>query len=250
MNYINVNTLINFIQCEMTTEDIKNIDISQSTLYKAKHNPDYILRMRFENIIKLSEYIIKKRLEKKRVSYVGIDIGTSNILTASDKDMKRTLIIENKRIYNAIKTYNRWLNGKNPTKESSENSKETLLRTIETNVAKLINELTNHYIEPVTFVVGKVYQESEKIRPHYTLYRIFVEKMREEMHYRNIGIEIEDESYTSIICPECNHRDSGNRTNSNQFRCKSCGFSHENDDVVASVNIVKRYLENREDNAF
>lgn len=250
MNDININTIVNFIQCEMTTEDIKNIDISKSTLYKAKHNQNYLYRMRFENIIKLSEYIIQKRLERKRVDYVGIDIGTKNTLTSSDKDMKRTLIIENKRIYNAIKTYNSGLNGKNPTKESIENTKEALIRTIETNVDKLINQLMNHYIEPVTFVVGRVYQASEMIRPHYTLYRIFIEKMKEAMLHYNINIEVENEEFTSIICPKCDYKDSKNRTNSNQFKCKNCDFFHENDDVVASVNIVKRYLENRVDNTF
>src|SRR5699024_4058813 len=112
-NDININTMLRFIQQEMTVEDMRELDISYQTLYKVKKYETYIWRMRFENIIKINDYIKSKKLERKRVEYVGIDIGTSRTLTASDKDMKRTLILENIRIANAIKTYEMCLKGKN-----------------------------------------------------------------------------------------------------------------------------------------
>lgn len=242
-NDININTILRFIQQEMTVEDMRELDISYQTLYKVKKYETYIWRMRFENIIKINDYIKSKKLERKRVEYVGIDIGTSRTLTASDKDMKRTLILENNRIANAIKTYEMCLKGKKPTKEKKENAKEALLRTIEANVDKLVNQLINHYIEPVTFVIGKVNPISTEMISHSVLYQTVLERLNNLSLNHDINIMTVDENFTSITCPKCNHKDGRNRTKSNKFDCKNCEFTHDNDDVIASVNIVKRYLE-------
>src|SRR5699024_5316200 len=123
-NDININTILKFIQQEMTIEDMRELDISYQTLYKVKKNESYIWRMRFENIIKINNYIKSKKQEHKRVEYVGVDIGTSRTLTASDKDMKRTLILENNRIANAIRTYKICIKGKKTDERKKENAKE------------------------------------------------------------------------------------------------------------------------------
>lgn len=240
---INIKALITFIQNEMTKEDAKALKISYSKISKIKKKQAYIWRMNFKNIAKINDYRLYKKKQRKNVKYVGIDIGTTHTLTASDIDMKRTLIIENKRIYNATKIYNQ-----SATKESVQNTEEMLVRTIESNVNKIINQLLNHYIEPVTFIVGEVYQSVENIKPHYTLYQIFLREIKKRAKHHDINIVSIDESYTSIVCPKCHYKDSKNRTNSNRFKCKQCDFAHDNDDVVASANIVARYISKKRKN--
>ena len=245
---ISIEALITFIQNEMTKEDAKALKISYSKISKIKKKQAYIWRMNFKDITKINDYRVYKKKQRKNVEYVGIDIGTTHTLTASDIDMKRTLIIENKRIYNATKIYNQNYNNQNATKESIQNTKEMLVRTIESNVDKIINQLLNRYTEPVTFIVGEVYQSVENIRPHYTLYQIFLREMKKRAKHHDINVVSIDESYTSLVCPKCHYKDSKNRTNSNSFKCKQCDFVHDNDDVVASANIVSRYISKKRKN--
>lgn len=245
--HLNITEVLNFIQHDMNSEDMKTIDISTTTLYKIKKNPEYIFNMKFHNIIIINDYLKSKKREHKRVAYVGIDLGTKQTITASDSEMKRTLVIQNKRIHNAIKTYESCLNSKNVTIDGIHNVQEMLIRTINTNAEKLVNQLINHYIEPVTFVIGRVYQTSKRKHPHYDLYRILLEKLMKAKKTHAINVLTIDESYTSITCPKCKIRDSKNRTTTNKFECRNCGFIHGNDDIIASVNIVNKFLETRGD---
>ncbi|MDK7284278.1 zinc ribbon domain-containing protein [Staphylococcus pettenkoferi] len=240
---IDLKALLTFIQNDITKDEAKRIKVDYKKINKVKKSPSYIERLKFKDIITLNDYRIEKKRQQKNVKYVGVDIGTTHTLTASDKDMKRTLTIKNKRIANATKIFNRTYNNKNATVENIDNVREMLIRTIEANVNKLTNQLINHYIEPITFVVGEVYSSESNIHPHYILYSELVKQIKDKAKARNLNIDVItiNEKDTSIICPKCNCKDKKNRTKSNSFVCRSCRYKHNNDDVIASSNIVRRF---------
>jgi putative transposase len=64
-------------------------------------------------------------------------------------------------------------------------------------------------------------------------------KIAQKCEELGIGLTKVNPAYTSQTCPNCSHRDKGNR-NLEVFRCKSCGFT-ANADQVGAINILKRF---------
>lgn len=64
-------------------------------------------------------------------------------------------------------------------------------------------------------------------------------KIESKCEELGIGLTKVNPAYTSQTCPNCSHRNKGNR-NLEVFRCKSCGFT-ANADQVGAINILKRF---------
>ncbi|MCX6345279.1 MAG: transposase [Armatimonadetes bacterium] len=70
------------------------------------------------------------------------------------------------------------------------------------------------------------------------------------------GIPVDEvgAAYTSQTCPKCGSVDKNNRLVQEEdgritrfkFKCRQCGFSHDNSDEVAAVNIARKYIYKKE----
>lgn len=246
MTYANIriDKIIEYIEKAATVKDFESMGLSKYIFNHLKDDPTYLFRMQLNKVSKINDYMNRlESLEKRKiqpiqekknksicVDVVGIDLGSNNTITASDQSMKRIFIMQNERIKNAMITYEKTKNKKN--------SKAELNRAINKNTDKLINSLLNHYIEPVTYVIGEMNQSSYAMT---LFYKTFLYKLKCKQDINNISVYHVDESKTSITCPKCGYKDKKNRKNNNRFECKECNFKCDNDDLVACVNIVKKY---------
>ena len=85
-NNVNINTIISFVE-SMTYDDIKKIDIPNSTLYTYKQNSRKLYNTKFENILKIHTYI-----QRYKTNIVGIDLGSNHYIAASNIDRSITYI--------------------------------------------------------------------------------------------------------------------------------------------------------------
>lgn len=246
MTYANIriDKIIEYIEKAATVKDFESMGLSKYIFNHLKDDPTYLFRMQLNKVSKINDYMNRlESLEKRKiqpiqekknksicVDVVGIDLGSNNTITASDQSMKRIFIMQNERIKNAMITYEKTKNKRN--------SKAELNRAINKNTDKLINSLLNHYIEPVTYVIGEMNQSSYAMT---LFYKTFLHKLKRKQDINDISVYHVDESKTSITCPKCGYKDKKNRKNNNRFECKECKFKCDNDDVVACVNIVKQY---------
>ncbi|HHD0846089.1 zinc ribbon domain-containing protein [Staphylococcus capitis] len=249
-NTISVNKLIDFVHNKIHNVDTEKLELSKSTIYKLKKDPLHLWKMKFENINKLNKFVesldsgnyISKyerwesEAKAKYVEVVGIDLGTRNTLTASDIDAKRVFLLPNKKIYNAIMNI-RQIKDKSKLINYYKNDFHL---TVEVNVKRLVSGLLSYYKPPVTFVVGEM---TEGNLANKIFYELFLSSLQSSTEETNFRVETISEEYTSITCPICEHVNRKNRTSKNSFNCQSCGFSHYIDDVVACMNIVKKYQE-------
>lgn len=260
-----------FIRNEMTNEDMNNMRLPKTTLVRLKSEKGAIGRASLNTINTINEYIkmkdekqkhiqvnmqaqndLNRTKKKQTIHHVGVDIGTRNILSASDPLMKKTFTTNNKRIKNIISNYRNRKTNK-LSQKGLMNMQDEFNRTLETNISKIVNELIHYYGEGITFVIGDLSNQHPNIQDNLIyhkdsllsiIFQKFVNTFKLYQMTYNFDIAFIGENATSIICPECNQSSRDNRTKShNRFECVNCGFHHHTDDEVAGCNIVKRYLQ-------
>src|SRR5699024_573203 len=101
---IDMNIVVDFIMREMTPEDIRQIPLGKSTLYRLKSSTKEIEKANIKTIYTIQTYALEKKERIKeelalaesephsetRTRFIGLDIGTSHLVSASDIDMKDT----------------------------------------------------------------------------------------------------------------------------------------------------------------
>ena len=252
---IDMNIVVDFIMREMTPEDIRQIPLGKSTLYRLKSSTKEIEKANIKTIYTIQTYALEKKERIKeelalaesephsetRTRFIGLDIGTSHLVSASDIDMKDTYTCHRQGVKNCIRSYNARM-GKRPNKQQKKRYKEELIKGLENQITKTINELIRHYGNNVIYVIGRTSIRSESTfkTVHKTFVRILNQLIRENDLIASVAMI--NEHFTSITCPKCNYSSSLNRTSTNEFECEKCHFKHDNDDEVASCNIAKKYL--------
>lgn len=243
---IKLNNIVDFIENDLTEEDYANIMLPVKTINTLQEDIEYLFNMNLSDVIELNKYVEQKNKKEQKqktshnkkvkvhINVVGIDLGRKNTLTASDDNMNRPLVIQNKRIWNTINKYEQAI-------EKTDELNKELHITIQKNMSKIVNELLNYYPEASIFIVGKI----EGVHSiNYLMYDIFIEMFKQKTRIKNIKIVSVDEKYTSIKCPKCGYKNAKNRTSSNHFKCKECRFVYLNDDIVACVNMIDKYKQN------
>ncbi len=71
-------------------------------------------------------------------------------------------------------------------------------------------------------------------------YPLVKQRLMEKAAMNRVQVAIVNPAFTSTTCPKCNKALRSNRSNE-LFNCRSCGYSGDSD-LVASVNILNRYL--------
>ncbi len=229
MNNININIIISFVEV-MTLKDVEEIDIPNSTLYSFKADSRKLYKTKLENIIKIYNYI-----QKCKTEIIGIDIGAYHYLAASNMDFTMVYIDKSNGMYPMFQKYKNRMNHK-------QYDSVLAYSKLKTGLTNHINQVINELIEQINnyktvFVLGE-HNYSNLSFPS-LIFDITYHALKTRMGEFD-EIIIVDESYTSIECPKCLRRNRQNRTSSNHFKCKACGYYHENDDVVAASNIARR----------
>lgn len=237
---------VKFLKEEMTTDDMKNISLSNSTLYMYKKEPDKMERASFSTVIKINEYMIAKEEQafekikesRRKIKYIGVDLGTKHFMSLSDIDMEHVQTIHDEKIETIASKFKNGYKEQNITKEkkkSINNKLYTRLRVIMPRINKMI---TNHWHEDVILVIGK-----PSIRSGEMLEVFFKTVLR--LLDKNLDgiftVQSVNEHHTSVTCPKCNHGSNDNRTKLNKFICRRCGFQHNINDEVAARNILNKY---------
>lgn len=252
---IDMNNVVDFIMRDMTPEDIRQIPLSKSTLYRLKSSTKEIEKSNIKTVFIIHKYALKKKEQARKeveiakikprdsqhTRFIGLDIGTSHLVSASDIDIKDTYTCHRQGVRNCVNNYKNHMRG-NPTKRQKHRYKRDFTNGLKNQITKTVNELIRHYGNNIVYVIGRPSIRSEAIfkTVHTTFTRVLNQLIKENSLVANVVMV--NEHFTSITCPKCNHRSSLNRTNTNEFECDKCHFKHDNDDEVAGANIAKRYL--------
>lgn len=196
---------------------------------------------------------------EKRV-LVGIDIGTTNFLSCSDEHFDKIFSYKSDKLPKMVKKYNETVrelrNNSRLSIAECEQIIEQPKQDIESYISKIIrNRIADMvhtlYPENALFVIGNNNSKTHKTSSwgvNSIINKVVIQTL--EDFFVDIGVKetkVVDiiEHNTSIICPKCKQSDPNNRQLDNSFQCKNpvCNYYHEVDDVVASVNIARRYRE-------
>lgn len=223
-----IKTLFKFIE-GLEKEDAINAGINELTYYKLKDNPRYIYETQSKTLIKILKLQNQKIKEHKKEMIIGIDINSTNMIVASNDNMSfvynSNCDISKKGEQLSIKAYHHHCN------------------SYAGNVMKeFMDALDTPPEQSRTFIIGRFnYKGKDKQNLlSYVVWRAIKKLIRD-----NDKIVMVDEAHSSIICPNCKHKHKKNRTNSNKFKCKNCGFKYPINDVVAASNIARYYKEGR-----
>lgn len=236
-----------FLENEMTTDDIKSMPISNSTLYKYRKEPDRLKHASFSTVMKINDYMVVKeqqahekvRAKRKRIKYAGVDLGTKKVVSMADIDMVHSQTIINDEIRVLLDKFNEEYNERNLTKKEKNKIRNAFYKRLKHQMRTVNKQIANYWHEDIILVVGKPsIRSSEMVNIFFTM---IIRLLDRELDGR-FTVRTINEHYTSITCPKCNYGDSGNRTTSNKFICKRCGFEHDIDDEVAARNILDKYL--------
>lgn len=262
---------IEYMLTQLNHQDMKQINVPTSRLKKLKHHPKSLSKSRLQTMIQLQTYMNqhpqyqpKIKCQSENTHYVGIDVGISNLITASSQDRSQTVKIKTcdyPLLKNAIDAYNRKIIDINrdfnchrrlnkahhiTRREDYKEAVQTLIDTIDTPLMQMIKHIVTHvYPRHTVYVIGinhlqiEFYATHQVILHHIidTFYRVF------ETYPELKGTVVTfNEKQSSIECPKCHQKHHQSRTSDNQFKCRHCGFKHKDDDIVASCNIVNNYL--------
>lgn len=229
---INMDIIIMFVN-SMAKEDMKALNISNSTLYKYKQNTKNIYKAKYETLLKIQHYI-----QKYKTNIVGIDLGLGHYLAASNIDRSLIYVDSKNVIYQLFQKHKNRVNDKTFDNVLAYNKLKTALINY---INQEINQLLKVWNEPINIFVLGTHNYSNVSFPS-LIFDITYHALKAKMGTQD-QIVIVDESCTSIECPICMYRDKHNRSKSNHFKCKNCGYFHDNDDIVAASNIAKKGLE-------
>lgn len=262
---IRVAKIRRFLTKEMTDNDMNKIKISNHVLQKLKDDSSALGRVSLNTIAIIDDYIrdkdellksmkangISRKALVKEITHIGIDLGTRNFLSASDKNMVKTFTTQNQKIGNALSYYQNNYCGKKLTKRLTKDIQSEFDTILNKNIDNVINELINVYGDNMVYVIGNPTPSNQSdniydydIKSFNTIiYKRFNSRLSKYKNKHNIKAVNIDEYSSSVTCPLCSHVSKYNRTSSsNRFECIDCGFHHHTNDEVASCNIVKSYL--------
>lgn len=239
--------IVKFLEDEMTTEDIKSMPLSSSTLYKYKKEPNKIKHASFLTFIRIDEYMVTKKekenqalaAKRKEIEYVGVDLGTKKAMSISDIDMLYSQTIINDNIKVLVEKFDEDYNKRNLTKKDKNKIRNSFYKRLRHQMRSVNKDIADYWHEDIILVVGKPSIRSSEIMNIF--FTMMIRLLNKELDGR-FTVRTINEHYTSITCPKCNYGDGDNRTTSNKFICKKCGFKHEIDDEVAARNILDKYL--------
>lgn len=267
--------LMRFIE-NLETTYFKEINISRSRLFELRNDPRLIYKAKLETVLKLYQYMQQHNELKQeeedventltsqhqtqhgtRLShlinldahkYVGVDLGSKNLIAATNNDFKVVFRSNTNEINRLTKIYDKEIQ---QAKRSEFKTLEETLRTkfiaqIEGEVNYQVNQLIKKFDQDTIFVVGDQNFKSrqgvnDKSSSTYIIWDLIMRQLKRKLN-DNKRLIITDETGSSIKCPNCGRKKRSNRTRDNRFKCKKCGFKHESDDVVASFNILNKYL--------
>lgn len=266
--------LMRFIK-NLNTQYFKEINISRSQLYEIKRDTRLLYKSRLETVLKLYNYMhqheelkheqVKNVMDDEQFQialedeeenikalnldhYVGVDLGSKHLIAASNNDLSQTFIAKTQNINRLTNIYNR------ERKQAQRSEFKTLATTlcnkfttqVEGEINYQVNQLLKEFDDDAIFVVGdQCFRNGQEVKDqtssNYIIWSLIIKQFRRKLEDQNRLIII-NESGSSIKCPNCHRSKKSNRTIDNRFHCKSCGFKHESDDVVAAVNILNKYL--------
>ncbi|MDT0696755.1 zinc ribbon domain-containing protein [Mammaliicoccus sciuri] len=225
--YIDIDEIIDKVS-HLKREDIRNINIPNSTLYGYKRDPNKLFNAKFNHIIAIAQYI------QQNTIYIGMDIGGKNYIATSTIDRSKTYIDKSKEIEHILKKYDNRINHK---KYDDIVAYSKLKTSLTNHISKNIKDIVKRNQTKTVYVLGEVpnYRNSIISLIFDLTYNVLQRKIKQEDE-----IILINERHTSILCPECGYKDKKNRTKSNGFQCKNCEFQHDNNDIVAASNIANR----------
>lgn len=187
-----------------------------------------------------------KYYDKFGKNIIGIDIGQKNIFSASDhKREKIFTVTENIRELNKFtKDYIKILNQSKKLNFNSlkKSHRDNYIKKIEGIINKSVNDCIKYFTNKSTFVIGKInFNTLSKYDPFYIIGELVLKQFKNKLDGQN-KIFIINESHTSIKCPKCNNINKKNRTQGNKFKCKTCNFKFNHDDILAASNIAKIFI--------
>lgn len=214
-------------------EQLRDIGIDQKTISRLREDISYIQEVKLS-----TAYTLYHKYFSEWATVIGIDIGTGNYLSASDASMERTYTDTSDELARIIKKYRARLKQK---KFDNNEAEKKFARGIKKHINKVVKEIMEIYPSPRVLVVGKGSGDgiSESM-----FGRIFVYTHKSLLKYSDKfdDIVLVDEAYTSVKCPECSFVHKKNRKYNNHFKCRSCGYENEDDNIVASYNIAQEFL--------
>lgn len=254
---------------ELKGHELKHIEVSTAQINQLRRNPDSIYNSKLNTIMKLQNYANRRqkveietpstqKTKSKNKKYIGVDIGVSNLITMSNLDMQKTLKIKTKDYPQLKKEIDRYRNvSKHIRKHMSRRKNTTTSKDMKLASAKfkkaihpLLNKIIKKHVLPqfkkhTIFVVGINYLQVNSYETHEIIVKSIIQILGQALEDspRHSGAVITvNERLTSIKCPKCNRINRDARTSHNAFYCPSCKFNHDDDDVVASVNILMNYM--------
>lgn len=261
----------------LQSDDMHRIEISNRHLRNLRQNPKNIAKCQLGTLIKIQNFINRREKaienENERIleeaknnpmAYVGIDIGVSSLITLSNLDMSKTIkVVSNSEMKKATKRYERSMKAieKNLKSCKSQKGHDVLIEQKKNVISKFHRciEREIHYIvkhdiiktfgENTLYVVGINHVQRNLTSSHHQIVEGIIQALNKYIELRTLPSKVVtvNEHSTSIRCPKCNYKDAKNRTTSNRFNCRNCDFEHDDDDMVASNNILMNYLKNNQE---
>ena len=197
-----------------------------------------------------------KDVDVTNKTVVGIDIGTTHFFNCSDEFLNHTFSYKSEKLPKLVAYYNNMANEIRNNSKLSRGEQARLMQKpkgyIEQYVRDTIYEriadaIYYMYPDDTLFVVGdnSLNDSNSLWSANATIIQVVRRTLetyfKEEWYMCNKKVVEVEERQTSITCPVCHEVDGDNRTDDNGFHCQNCHFSYDDDDIIASLNIAKRY---------
>ncbi|OEK58820.1 zinc ribbon domain-containing protein [Staphylococcus equorum] len=252
---------------KLPLDEVSDMEVPEDILKNLKHDYQNIFQYNLSTAIKLQNAVnrYKKEVEiereeerqelikQRKVKYIGVDVGQTRIITASDYEMDNYIILKEKNLTARIKKYNKDMD--NLMKAKNHKGKKLLLESFKKYVKNIVeNELLYkleiEYKQPTVFIIGKNYLIEDKYSSQNVLtdsiYTVFKEASLKEPSKSNgiVDVDFVNERYTSVKCPECKNGSPENKSKDG-FKCSNCSFYHKRPDVVACRNMLDKYFKKK-----
>ena len=138
---------LKFVINHGSDEQLRDIGLDQRTISRLREDISYIKEVKLSTALKLYHFYFDYW-----ATIVGIDIGTSEFLSASDLSMKKIYTDQSKEVSRIITKY------KNRLKDSNMDAgkiKRKFLKGLKKHINGVIKELLELYPQPRVFIIGK-----------------------------------------------------------------------------------------------
>src|SRR5699024_11659654 len=145
------------------------------------------------------------------IKHIGIDLGSKNFLSASDKDMIKTFTTDNHKIGDALHRYGKQCKASHLSKRAIKSIRKEFDLILNKNMDKIINELINIYGNNMTYVIGNPTPSDQSDNIHeydiknfsMIIYKRFNKRLSKNKNKHNIKVIHIDKFTLTIICPKC-----------------------------------------------